>query len=222
MSILQMGTTGSKLRRVLPHIHSLCRLYMRKKILSSERCDEQNQPLPMPFVKSLRKVSKKLSKQLAGSLHVKGRKFKQLNRATERENKLNLRKLKFAEQKNHELLFYLHFQEKINELPDVKTFSAEEMRDFLNEYVCRNDEEIAEIEKQRRPGRPLTSKHQLQLEKRKHDEHIFATGWKTPDLSDEVTVRRLREWNGTSGSVNGWAFTYVTKNPVENESKMEE
>lgn len=176
----------------------------------------------MPFIKSLRKVSKKLSKQLAGSLHVKGRKFKQLNRATERENKLNLRKLKFAEQKNHELLFYLHFQEKINELPEAKTFSLDEVREFINEYICRNDEDIAEIEKQRRPGRPLTSKHQLQLEKRKHDEHVFATGWKAPDLSDEVTVTRLRNWNGTSGSVNGWEFTFVTKEPTQTESTMEE
>lgn len=195
---------------------------MRKKILSRGRRDEQNQTPTMPFVKSLRKVSKKLSKQLAGSLHVKGRKFKQLNRATERENKLNLRKLQFAEQKNHELLFYLHFQEKINELPDAKTFSIDEMRNFVDEYICRNDEEIAEIEKQRRPGRPLTSKHQLQLEKRKHDQHIFSTGWKAPDLSDEVTVRRLRTWNGTSGSVNGWEFTFVTKNPIETENTMEE
>lgn len=173
----------------------------------------------MPFVKSLHKVSKKLSKQLSGSLHVKGRKFKQLNRATERENKLQKKKLQYAEQKNHELLVYLHIQEKINEDKEKEVFSQDDMREIVNEYICRNDEELAQIENDRRPGRPLSSKHQLQIEKRKHDQHIFETGFSIPDISDKLTVTRLRGWNGTSGSLTSWKFTLITKEPPKEADK---
>lgn len=174
----------------------------------------------MPLIKSLHKVSKKLSKQLAGSLHVKGRKFKQLNRATEREHKLQRKKLLHAEQKNHELLFYLHIQESINEQKDKETFTKDDMRQFVEEYITRNDEELAEIEKNRRPGRPLSSKQQLQLEKRKHDEHVFETGFNIPDISDKLTVERLRSWNGTSGSQSSWKFTMVTSKPPSEDTEM--
>lgn len=173
------------------------------------------------MIKSLHKVSKKLSKQLSGSLHVKGRKFKQLNRATERENRLQKKRLQYAEQKNHELLVYLHIQEKINENKDKEVFTPEDMRKFVSEYVCRNDEELAQTEKDRRPGRPLSSKQQLQIEKRKHDEHVFETGFRIPDISDKLTVDRLRGWNGTSGSVSSWKFTMITKAPKEDADAME-
>lgn len=174
------------------------------------------------MIKSLHKVSKKLSKQLSGSLHVKGRKFKQLNRATEREHKLQKKRLQYAEQKNHELLIYLHIQEKINEDKNKVVFTPEDMREFISEYISRNDEELAQIEKDRRPGRPLSSKQQLQLEKRKHDEHVFETGFRIPDVSDKLTVERLRGWNGTSGSLSSWKYIMITKDgPKEDMDSME-
>lgn len=169
----------------------------------------------MPLVKSLHKVTKKLAKQSAGSLHVKGRKFKQLNRAHERENKLKVRKLQHMEQKNHELLFYVHIQDRINEDSEKETFTVEDMRNFVEEYVSRDDVELEQMETDRRPGRPLTSRQQLLQEKRKQDEHIFETGFRLPDVSDKLTVERLRKWNGTSGAVSAWKFTIITKTPAE-------
>lgn len=165
----------------------------------------------MPIVKSLHKVLKKLSKQSAGLLHIKGRKFKQLNRAHERENKLKVKKIQHAEQKNHELLFYVHIQDKINEQTDKDTFTLTEMRGFVEDYISRFDEELGEMEKNRRPGRSLTSRQQLLQEKRKQDEHIFDTGFRLPDVSDKLTVERLRGWNGTSGAVSSWKWTIITK-----------
>lgn len=175
----------------------------------------------MPLIKSLSKVLKKLAKQSSGSLHVKGRKFKQLNRATEREYKIKARKAQFAEQKNHELLFYLHLQETIAEEPEKSHYDVEEMREILNEYICRNDEEIEQMEKERRPGRPMTNRHQIMIEKRKHDQHLFVTGFRMPDLSDDETTRRLRNWNGTSGSVSAWQFTLITEKPQANPDAMD-
>lgn len=165
----------------------------------------------MPITKSLQKVSKKLSKQSSSSLHVKGRKFKQLNRATERDNKLKLKKQRFAEQKNHELLFYLHVQESANDYPKETEFTLEDLHLIIRAYIERNDEELEEMEKERRPGRPMTNKHQIMLEKRKYDHHIFETGFRIPDLRDLETANRMRNWNGTSGSVSAWKWALVTK-----------
>ncbi|OBA22364.1 hypothetical protein METBIDRAFT_40747 [Metschnikowia bicuspidata var. bicuspidata NRRL YB-4993] len=175
----------------------------------------------MPLIKSLSKVLKKLAKQSSGSLHVKGRKFKQLNRATEREHKIKAKKAQFAEQKNHELLFYLHLQETLNEQPEKASYDVPEMRAILEGYISRNDAEIAQMDSERRPGRPMSNRHQIMIEKRKHDRHLFVTGFRMPDLSDEDTTRRLRNWNGTSGSLSAWKFTLVTELPHEAPDAMD-
>ncbi|KAM9911830.1 hypothetical protein OXX69_003144 [Metschnikowia pulcherrima] len=174
----------------------------------------------MPLIKSLSKVSKKLAKQSSGSLHVKGRKFKQLNRATEREYKIKARKAQFAEQKNHELLYYLHLQETLNEQPEKASYDLSEMRTIVDGYIRRNDEEITQMEQERRPGRPMTNRHQIMIEKRKHDRHLFKTGFRTPDLADVDTVRRLKNWNGTSGSSSAWKFILVTEEEESNPDAM--
>lgn len=174
----------------------------------------------MPLAKSLSKVTKKIAKQ-PGALHAKGRKFKQINRATERDRRLKSQKLKHDEQKNHLLLFYLHFQETINEeYQSQETFSIAEIVEILNKWVTRDDEELAQIDKERRPGRSLTSKQQLLKEKRKHEDQLFDTGMRVPDLTNKDTVYHLRNWNGTSGSVSGWKFTIVLRH-LKDEDAME-
>uniref|UniRef100_A0A0L0NTV7 Translation machinery-associated protein 16 n=1 Tax=Candidozyma auris TaxID=498019 RepID=A0A0L0NTV7_CANAR len=166
----------------------------------------------MPLAKSLTKVSKKIAGSSA-TLHAKGRKFKQLSRATEREAKIRAKKQRHMEQKNHELLFYLHIQESIQNRQE-ETFTMEDMREIVTLWVCRDDEELKEIDRNRRPGRPLTSKQQLLKEKRAHDEHVFETGIRTPDLRDKDTVINVRNWNGNVGASTAWKFTTVHKNPL--------
>lgn len=167
----------------------------------------------MPLAKSLGKVLKKIAKQ-SSQLHVKGRKFKQLNRATERENHLKAKKQRFAEQKNHELLGFLHIQELANADPK-EVYTIQDLQNYVAEYLKRFDDEIAEAELLRRPGRALTTKQQLLLEKRKHEKHIFQTGYRVPDITDAQTAERVRAWNGTSGACSAWKFTLITSEPQE-------
>lgn len=167
----------------------------------------------MPFSKSLSKVTKKLSKQ-PGALHAKGRKFKQITRATERDRRLKEQKHKHDEQKNHQLLFWLHFQESIADSPK-ETFLIGEIVNFTKIWIEKDDAELAEIDANRRPGRPLSSKHQLMKEKRKHEQQLFETGIRVPDLTKRETVLHLRNWNGTSGAVSGWSFRVITDKSVD-------
>lgn len=174
----------------------------------------------MPLAHNLNKVTKNLSKS-TGQMHVKGRKFKQLNRATLRDQKITAKKLKHQEQKDRELAGVQFMKDRVNDHPDQEVFLLEQMKSFIEEYIGRNDEELKGLKEQRRPGRPATSR-QLQLEVVIEDEkQVYATGFKIPDLSNKETVERLKLWNGTSGGTTVMKFIHVSKDmkalPVKEE-----
>ncbi|KAK7681053.1 hypothetical protein QCA50_015890 [Cerrena zonata] len=147
----------------------------------------------MPIIKNLNKVNKNLAKS-TGQMHIKGPK-----------------KMKHQEQKDNELRFIVHLQEKVNEEPEKVTFGLQDMKDFVESYISKDDEEIKELQDERRPGRPATARQNILEEKRKHDQHIYDTGYKLPDLSDKQTVERLRLWNGTHGGVTIMKYIHIHK-----------
>ncbi|KAK6461415.1 translation machinery-associated protein 16 [Scheffersomyces coipomensis] len=171
----------------------------------------------MPLAHNLNKV-KKIASKSSASMHVKGRKFKQLNRATLRDKKITEKKQKSLEQKTNELSILFFLQKIINEdkdFKDVEVFSFTEMKSFIGLFVSRFDDELNELREERRPGRPQTSRQQNLEEKVKHESHIFDTGYYGPDLSDKETVKRLRLWNGTSGATTGMKFVRISKDMTE-------
>ncbi|EGW30961.1 uncharacterized protein SPAPADRAFT_142119 [Spathaspora passalidarum NRRL Y-27907] len=171
----------------------------------------------MPLAHNLNKVTKNLSKS-TGQMHIKGRKFKQLNRATLRDKKINERKLKTLQQKENELAIVFFLQKLINDDDDFKvqeTFSLEEIKEFIELFIGRFDDELEELRAARRPGRPATSRQQILEEKVKHDRQVYATGVKVPDLADKETVQRLRLWNGTTGGATIMKFVHVSKDMTE-------
>lgn len=175
----------------------------------------------MPVVHSLSKVNRNLSKS-KGAMHIKGRKFKQLNRASLREKKLGDRKLKHLVQKEKDMGIIFFFQKLINDDDDFKiqeTFNFEEMKAFTEIFLTRYDEELEDLNANRRPGRPLTNRHQILEEKAKHEKHVYLTGLRIPNLADKTTVQFLKLWNGTSGATTIMKFTEISKEmeafPVE-------
>ncbi|KAI5964811.1 TMA16 [Candida pseudojiufengensis] len=163
----------------------------------------------MPLAHNLNKVTKNLSKS-TGSIHIKGRKFKQLNRATVRDKKLQKQKLNSIEKKSNELLIVTFIQNKIKDEPN-ESYSLEEIKDLINDFINIDRERLKDAEKEHRKGRPISTKQKLLSEKVKHEEHVFETGYKVPDISDPETVTRLRSWNGTTGATTGFKFTHVSK-----------
>lgn len=164
----------------------------------------------MPLAHNLNKVTKNLSKS-TGSIHIKGRKFKQLNRATLRDQKLTARKAKAHEQREKEVQDFKFIQEAINNRKEQETFTLDEMKLFIESFLSRYDEELTRLRKERRPGRPATSRQQILEEKVKYDEQIYKTGYRIPDLSDKDTVEKLKNWNGSSGGLTIMKFIRVSK-----------
>lgn len=168
----------------------------------------------MPLAHNLNKVTKNLSKS-TGQMHVKGRKFKQLNRATLRDQKITTKKLKHQEQKDRELAGIQFMKDRVYEYPDQEVFLLEQMKSFIEDYIGRNDEELKQLKDERRPGRPATSR-QLHLEVVIGDEkQVYSTGFKIPDLSNKETVERVKLWNGTSGGTTVMKFIHVSKDMKE-------
>ncbi|KAI5951553.1 TMA16 [Candida jiufengensis] len=167
----------------------------------------------MPLAHNLNKVTKNLSKS-TGSIHIKGRKFKQLNRATVRDKKLKKQKLESIEKKSNELLIVTFIQNQIQN-DDNETYSLDEIKNFIEDFINIDREKLAEESKNHRKGRPISTKQKLLTEKLKHAEHLFETGYKVPDLGDAETVTRLRSWNGTTGATTGFKFIHITKSMKE-------
>lgn len=168
----------------------------------------------MPLAHNLNKVSKNLSKS-TGSMHIKGRKFKQLNRATVRDKKLKLQKIESVERKLNELLIVSFLQEQIVNDVNKPTYTLSEIQSLIEQFINQDRQQLEQIKREHRKGRPISNKQKLLAEKVKHEEHLFATGYKVPDLSHEETVTRLRNWNGTTGATTGLKFINISKDMKE-------
>ncbi|CAI5756901.1 unnamed protein product [Candida verbasci] len=169
----------------------------------------------MPIAHNLNKVTKNLSKS-TGSIHIKGRKFKQLNRATLRDKKLQAQKLRSIERKSNEYAIVSYLQDIINEqYPDRSTFNLKEIKNFIEIFINQDKAEIEKYESERKKNRPILNKHKLLIEKLKYDEKLYITGFKVPNLTDKDTVMYLKNWNGTTGATTIMKFVYVSKDMKE-------
>ena len=176
----------------------------------------------MPLAHNLNKVTKNISKS-TGSLHIKGRKFKQLNRATLRDKKLQQRKSQSLERKSNELSIVFFIQsllqekntandggdedeeegENFKEFSNKKQFTLDEMKQIIEKFIHQNDDELQRLQSERRKGRPPTNRQTILEEKLKYD------------LTDQLTVERIKEWNGTTGATTTMKFIRVSKDMTE-------
>lgn len=167
----------------------------------------------MPIAKSLSKVNKGLAKS-PGALHVKGRKFKQLNRATLRDKKLSERKAKSMEHKESSMTILYFLKAAVNEdedLQKIETFDLNQMKSFIEVFISRYDDELDELKANRRAGRAPTARHMQLQQKANEERELYSTGYKIPDLSNKRTVERLRLWNGSTGGKTVMTFIHIHK-----------
>jgi translation machinery-associated protein 16 len=174
----------------------------------------------MPVVHSLSKVQKNIQKS-KGAMHPKGRKFKQLNRATLRENKINRRKVDHVERKEHEMQRVLFFKEAVNSRPDQNFFPLDELKLIIEMFLSRDDDEIEELQSKRKKNRPPTNRLLLLENKRKAELAEYESGYLIPNVNDPSSLEFLRAWNGTSGGVNQVKNIRISKSDTELPSSLE-
>ncbi|AMD21152.1 HEL128Wp [Eremothecium sinecaudum] len=157
----------------------------------------------MPVSKSLTKIQQNM-KGKKHTVHPKGRKFQQLNKATLRDDKIQAKKRAHNEKKSNELSRIKFIQDVINtgELKERTVFTYIDTATIISQFIARDDEELEMLKSKRRPNRPPTNRQQLLEEKKKTELREFTTGFLCPDLTKEDNVFFLRHWNGSFGALS--------------------
>ncbi|KAJ3123662.1 hypothetical protein HK098_001777 [Nowakowskiella sp. JEL0407] len=86
---------------------------------------------------------------------------------------------------------------------DQDCASLDELHNFIQLYINRNDEEIERLKGNVRPGRPKPPQlDMLEILKRK-DTQEYISGFEVPDLTDPIQLKLLRAADGDYNAVHG-------------------
>lgn len=91
---------------------------------------------------------------------------------------------------------------------------------MIEDYVGRDDEELAKIKADRRPGRPPSTRQNLLEITQKQEQDEYASGFWVPDLEDEANLRKLKEWNGQWPQLSTLRFCRMSKEGFKRESSF--
>jgi len=78
-------------------------------------------------------------------------------------------------------------------------------------FIAREDEQLAEIKAQRRPGRPPTTAEEQINQRKEAEQREHRAGLWVPELRDEEGREKLERWGGEWGGMNNLKFVRVVK-----------
>ncbi|KAK2610413.1 hypothetical protein N8I77_003844 [Diaporthe amygdali] len=173
--------------------------------------------------KSLEKTRKRIAKKRNGNvvLHEFSRDTKKLHKAQVRDERLE--KLAAARKKHdqplspprpalpcpalpcpadnrarsvHRITFFQKAAQENESIP----FDMEKMQEYINQYVHQHDQELEQLKKSRRPGRPASVREDLLSLKVDTLRREQQNGFFLPDLSKQNNIDLLNRWEGA------WSF----------------
>ncbi|KAL1596052.1 translation machinery-associated protein 16 [Nothophoma quercina] len=142
----------------------------------------------------LSKVHKAIAKKKGKNpnLHEGSRDTKRLQRASARDDKLN-RLSKLREKENR------HY------------CGIKDLQAMIEDYLGRDDEELAKLKAERRAGRPPSTRQTLLEQARATEQDEYASGFWVPDLEDEQVLEKLKQWDGKWASLPTLKFARISK-----------
>lgn len=92
----------------------------------------------------------------------------------------------------------------------------------LMPYRCinRDGEELAQLQQERRKGRPPTRREEALKQRTQTEEKEFKTGFWMPDLSDKDVLLALKHWNGEWSGLSPMKFIRLTPDGVKQTSSF--
>jgi translation machinery-associated protein 16 len=78
-------------------------------------------------------------------------------------------------------------------------------------YIKRDQDEIDQLQAERRPGRPASSRQDLLTQAQQTEQKEYESGFWVPDVQDELNLNVLREWSGNWGAMNQLKYSRVAK-----------
>ncbi|KAI9758538.1 MAG: Rad2 nuclease [Chaenotheca gracillima] len=161
--------------------------------------------------KSLAKVQKKIRKKYGGSnsLHENSRNSQRLRRAGAREDKLA--RVSASRAKSNLVLIHRVAFFRIGAQKVTGPISTAQVQEIIQTYIDRDAEELSKLRKDRRPGRPTSTREDLLSQRIAGEQREYEIGYFMPDIQDEGNLERLAKWNGEWTSLGTIKFTRITK-----------
>ena len=98
--------------------------------------------------------------------------------------------------------------------------SIQQMQAMIEDYLGRDDEELAKLKAERRPGRPPATRQALLEQSQATEQNEYASGFWVPDLEDEANLLKLKEWNGQWANLATLKFARISKEGFKKESSF--
>lgn len=78
-------------------------------------------------------------------------------------------------------------------------------------YVTRDTKELTQLQSERRPGRPPSTREDALKQKIAMEDREYSTGYWLPDLRDKENLQQLRLWNGDWNSMGNIKYIRLSK-----------
>jgi translation machinery-associated protein 16 len=98
--------------------------------------------------------------------------------------------------------------------------SISEIQAMIDDFLGRDDEELATLMAERRPGRPPSTRETLLKQNQAMEQGEYASGFWVPELQDAENLEKLKKWNGQWSGLPTLQFARISKDGVRRESSF--
>lgn len=206
----------------------------RQSSLESHAHSATKHKMPSNRLSKVQKhITKKKGKNVA--LHENSRDTRRLQSAAQRDDKLN-RLASVREKQNRPYRMFsakawLIPNTKIHRVVRIKSFqsytmehtsalSTPDIQAMIEDFLGRDDEELANLKAQRRAGRPPSTRETLLKQNQAQEQGEYASGFWVPDLENSDNLQKLKDWNGQWPGLATLQFARISKDGFKRESSF--
>ncbi|MCJ1446323.1 MAG: hypothetical protein MMC23_006828 [Stictis urceolatum] len=172
--------------------------------------------MPQAVSKITKKVSRK--KGNINSLHENSRDAQRIRRASARDDKVTKLSATRAKINQPHLQRVAFFQGAAKATPSVLDIA--ECQRLVEGFIHRDDEDLAKLKKERRPGRPASTRQDLLEQRIATEEREYDSGFWIPDLVEEDNFHKIQLWSGEWTSLNTMRYVRVNRSGEVKESSF--
>lgn len=93
-----------------------------------------------------------------------------------------------------------------------------EVHDAIARYLRREDDSLATLKAERRPGRPKSTRQTLLEQQQDQEQKEYESGLWIPDMQNEASLIKLRNWKGEWIALSPLTYVRVGKSGSIKES----
>jgi translation machinery-associated protein 16 len=173
--------------------------------------------MPSKLNKIQKLVTKKKGKG-AKALHENSRDALRIRKASIRDDRVN-REHRIRKGANEQWLNRVAWFK--DHLPDtLHPFEKAELQAAAEEYLTHMDEEINQLQAERRSGRPATTRQQVLELAKDAEKKEYVSGLWVPNLQDEQTLIKLDAWQYDWLSLSNMGFVRIDSEGLVKEAQF--